>query len=43
MTNDIDNMAPDELRRRLRDALAEIEALKRRLTPGATFIAQVSR
>ncbi len=30
----IDTMTPDELRRALRDALAEVEALKRRLAPG---------
>jgi len=30
---DIDNMAPDELRRRLREALAEVEELKKRLSP----------
>jgi hypothetical protein len=28
---DVDSMQPDELRRRLRDALSENEALKRRL------------
>ena len=31
---DIDSMTPDELRRRLRDALRENEALRRRLEPG---------
>jgi hypothetical protein len=31
---DIDAMPPDELRRRLRDALAENEALRRRLENG---------
>jgi hypothetical protein len=36
---DIDNMTPDELRRALRDALAENEALKRRLTPGVHVLA----
>ena len=29
----IDDMPPDELRRRLREALEEIEGLKRRLMP----------
>ena len=29
----IDDMTPDELRRRLREALEEIEGLKRRLMP----------
>lgn len=32
----IDDMTPDELRRRLRDALAELENLKRRLEPEST-------
>jgi hypothetical protein len=35
---DIDSMTPDELRRALRDALAENEALKRRLAPGTHVI-----
>jgi hypothetical protein len=30
---DIDSMPPDELRRRLRDALLEVEALKTRVSP----------
>jgi hypothetical protein len=33
---DIDNMTPDELRRRLRDALEELEQMKRRLAGEGT-------